>query len=334
MSLTGGNVTAATNTQVLLHLTPEDMFSIKNTPLLARNSFSAFITSVSQLAQDLSGNFMYTIFTSSALVVRDFTPLYLPVKLINLALNIDDSTLVFTYADLLDLAFINVNAIMFQMSNISTDVSYQLTPSSSSLQPTRYDYKVTVVISNSDMNLVKALYPLISNIAHSWVSYSSSFATDSFGNSVQIFPSINAAAITQFSRDVISPAVTLYTINMNTKIIALDFTEAINPSTAILSAFTVQSTSSARFGASSSLSTSLVSTGNNAMSNTLIITMSREDINSIKFALIARSLTTAYISWLPAFIADFAGNAVVPKYDSSVQGISSVLNSIYMSTLL
>ena len=282
---------------------------------------------------DLAGNYMYTIYNSASLGVTTFTPLYIELQPASMTLNVDAYTLTITYSDLVDLTTIYPQAVTFQANNYALNDAYTLSALSLAIPSTGFAASIGIMIATSDMNVLKSLYPLISDKTHSYVSYTSQLAVDWFGNSILAVNSSKAFQITTFVPNQTPPTVQIYTLDMNAGIVNLTMSEAIKIGTFNLNDINLQSLPSIRFAAFTNLVGAVVTSGTGSLSNGLQIQISNETLTYLKYYHIANALTSSYLTFTPGFISDFTGLSISPAYDSSVYGKSHCLVIIVLNRL-
>jgi hypothetical protein len=264
---------------------------------------------------------MFSIFDSAALAVTNFTPLNVPLLLSAWTVNIDALQFIFTYGDLIDLLSVDpTQIVVYALSDGNLNSSYTLTNETTVLMLTRYSYNITLVLSIDDMNTIKYQTPLLHSATTSWVSFSATFAQDSYNYNVANIDSKHPYGVTVYVPNMTPPEASSYTLNMNTLTLILLLSETVNISSIDLAAVSLQSTNAVRFGTSVSLIGSTATIGVGKAGNVLSIVLGSTATTSIKFQRIASTQKSAYLSWTPALIADSAGLAIIPAYDASVLG--------------
>ena len=122
---------------------------------------------------------------------------------------------------------------------------------------------------------------------------------------------VNALQVTLFTLDLISPSLAAFNLDLNADTLTLEFSETVNAASLNVTQITLQSEQSGIFGQNYTFTAT--SQTSSPDSTTIIIDISRQDSNAIKFLTeLAQDVQSTYVSLTAMAIQDMNFNPVVP----------------------
>eukprot|EP00981_Chlorochromonas_danica_P010596 scaffold3290_cov165-Ochromonas_danica.AAC.39 len=305
----------------------EDFLAMKLIPGLIRNKQSSYLVYGDDLAKDMNGNAVVDYPDGAAkscdVYIADLTsPQVLQVSFNanndEIAIVLDEPVVL----DSVDVTGLNIIPFRYPNNSFVSQNQIVLTSSSKVLAQGNSELSTTMTIQMSeyDTSRMKSLTNLFALEAKIYFAFKSSFATDFSGNYLQRVPSTDALLCSSYTADTTSPYVTSYSLNMNSGIIQLTLSEAVNMNALNLSEIDMQNLPMKRFGQYVLLSDVVVYLDYTVNQTILSFNISEETILEMKVNSIGTTLTTSYLSWTANFAVDTAGNPLVPAYDASVRG--------------
>ena len=330
--LTGGTVLDPDGSIVRIQLTESDIYSLKNTAGLVRNSASSFLLVTSAVASDMLGNTVVPIVDTRGMSVKIFTTDLTNPSIVSIDVDVNAETVTFHTSELTWIKYVDVRGAIFQDAQLNPNNTYTLTGNSQVHNPTNLLFTTAVVINIAaiDLDTIKYRKPLLANVAHSWLAVNSKLLTDVYGNPVTSISTSNAKQVTNLAVDITPPALTVFEIDMNNGIINLTWDESILFSSINATVLILQTHERSAFGFSKTLGDSFVASDTDARSNSLTITLSADTKAYLKLYGICRTVYTCYLSWTDRFVTDVFGNYAIPVWDASITGFHPILtNKVY-----
>lgn len=306
-----------------IHLSDKDVVRIKATDNLARKASSTFLRADSTLATDLSGNPLVAVLDGFAIPVSSFIEDSTPPVVTDISLDVSSSLLTLSFSEVVIAQSFDTSVISLQ-DNALPNRLYMLTSSSYVDASSSYPSTVRIIISNSDMNGVKLLYPLASSIETSFLSFDGSLCTDVYGNKVVSVPVTAALQVSSYRSDVIPPRLISYTLDMNDNEILLQFDEVIPSDSVHLGEGIIQQTETKRYGNFVNLSTCDA----NIDGALVIVRFDSYTINQMKWSGIGATWGQSFFSWGSNFVRDSFQNLIDPVWDGSVLGMLVLISHI------
>ena len=189
-----------------------------------------------------------------------------------------------------------------------------------------FDPLVTIQLTDFDLNNIKRLFRLATSMEDTYVSFPPSLITDMNNNSVVSVSPLNAQQVRSYMADLIPPILTGFSLNLDTEVLLLNFSETVNVdsfnlSNVFIQGFTFEHIPAAR------LTTGDVS----EMNDTVIeVRLTRFDLNNLKrHTQVAISRETTNIAFPVPILEDMAGNFIttIPR-TSALQAYSFTPDSI------
>ena len=342
--LTGGSIVSTSLFTVVVALLSTDVTAMKLIPGLIRSKQSTYLAVNAGMTVDLAGNALLPYLDGAALSCQSFVRDKSPPEITQSIFNANDGTLTFVFNEPVLLATVDVSALTIQLSAAlgglslvsfgNNDARYSLTTMSTVSFPTTLSKTMIIILAQSDLDELKGRYPLLSSREHTWFSYTPLLVEDTSQNSITQVRATAPVQATNFILDTTRPTVRTYTLDMNTLIVSLLFSESIKTSTVQLSELTIQSIETRRFGSHSVLNESTFTVGAGAGSNLLKVRIGENTAAYMKLYGIGATQSQSYLSWSDNFIADNSDNYLAPLWDGSVLGEILYFIFYYFVTLI
>ena len=205
---------------------------MKNNTYLSLSNFSIF---------DIEGNPAVPILPSNTLQVTVFTPDLIPPSLSAFSLDLDDGKLVLTFDETMNVSSFNITQLYLQGISVdSSNCSLSLTEGTI-LSPN--SPIVIIKLSNYDLNLVKRMICLATQLNDSYIFIGTSSIQDMNMNFLAQISRLNAFRAESYVLDTTRPQLTSFDLDLNEGSLFLHFDETINTSTLILHRFVLSNSS-------------------------------------------------------------------------------------------
>eukprot|EP00731_Ephydatia_muelleri_P036558 Em0277g3a len=243
----------------------------------------------------------------SSVVTYDVTP----PRVVDFSVNLNTSTLIILFSEVVDTTTFNISAITLQdaptRGNTSV-TSYTLTGGVISPSPTAVS--VSIQLTQNDLNNIKRLGNLASSIYNTYLTAPPGFVNDTSRNPALGVFGLNASV---FRTDMIPPQVLSFTLDMNTGTMIITFTETVNSSSLIVSAIGLQNAASNPTQSYTlTLGNVTVATPGSAVDQSMRIQLSTIDLNEIKRrAPLATSVSYTFLTFMQNGVQDTSGNGLV-----------------------
>ena len=309
-SLTGSSpvVGATNNLSFTLDLTTTIVNNLKLEPLIAVSRETTHL--------NLSAGFVSDVFSNpspalpSVEIVTTFTPDTTRVKLTSYTMDGASGVISLTFSEPVDVSTLNVSGMIVQnnQTHLVPNGFYRLTDTTRSTSPN--GLIVAVDISSADFNAIRDLTTLATTTQNTFLSLSADTITDMAGNKLDVVLSSSAQAVSEFTRDAVVPRVQNFSLNLNSGVLEVTFSETVDLDTVEITKLSLQNQSAKGTGTESVTLT----TRSNATRPSLTvirIDLDSSDLDNIKAQ---RNLATSQASTFLAvdqdFVKDLAGNSV------------------------
>ncbi|KAL5489577.1 hypothetical protein EMCRGX_G018687 [Ephydatia muelleri] len=306
-TLTGGVPAGASDFTVAILLLSTDLNTIKTLSNLIVNS-STYIQLTADTIQDMYAHPVKPVLgLQSSVVTYDVTP----PRVVDFSVNLNTSTLIILFSEVVDTTTFNISAITLQdaptRGNTSV-TSYTLTGGVISPSPTAVS--VSIQLTQNDLNNIKRLGNLASSIYNTYLTAPPGFVNDTSRNPALGVFGLNASV---FRTDMIPPQVLSFTLDMNTGTMIITFTETVNSSSLIVSAIGLQNAASNPTQSYTlTLGNVTVATPGSAVDQSMRIQLSTIDLNEIKRrAPLATSVSYTFLTFMQNGVQDTSGNGLV-----------------------
>jgi hypothetical protein len=321
-TLTGGNTTGSNDYVVAVNITVDDLNEIKRITEIATSENDTYITFTADLIDsyvelNMPGLDVVAITDTSTAVqrVRTLTPDTTSPYLVNFTLDLNSDQLVLTFDE-------TVRAASFQflelrltntLEPVENDTrTFPLTTRTTHLgPPTTWsrsdDTMVTVYVGFEDVNELKRYTDIGTGYTDTFLYFSNVTLVDMNNNSVVPVYDAMADQVDVFIPDGVDPFLVNFTLDMNTGLLDLTFSETVNVSS--LNTSSIQITG----GRGSIDSVPLTTSSYPITTDHYIVTVfiGFDDLNALKnVTSVAQSLETTFIVITTTAVLDMSGNSV------------------------
>ncbi|KAL5489594.1 hypothetical protein EMCRGX_G018704 [Ephydatia muelleri] len=306
-TLTGGfHVTNVDSIYVTLNISKFDLDQLKLLYGLAISQSTTFLTFPNTLLLDMSGNQIVPSPTSAAQEASDFIPDRTSPSVVLWNLDVNTGTITLSFSETINATSIDVTQLRIQSQKNST-IGYSLTGGSHSLQN---GLLATVWITTPDLNAIKSITKIATYINNTYLSLGSGLVRDMSRNTANSILTTNALQVTNFTMDTTPPVLVSYNLDMNSDLLSLTFSETVNASSIVYSAFTLLShpNSTDSFG----VHTLTCGTSSTLYSTVVNLTFCKVDSDTIRRLYdLARAENSTFLSITTRAMQDMNRNPVV-----------------------
>eukprot|EP00731_Ephydatia_muelleri_P036557 Em0277g2a len=272
-----------------------------------------------------------------ALLVRYYIPITTWPQLLNFSIDFTAETLVLTFSETVSAVSINATQFTLQSTkNGTAGVQYTLT-AFKAVAPA-YGPVLTLNLTTSNLNDIKKLFPtMCTSLSNTYLSFTLFAASNVVGNPLQPRPSNNSLQAAYVGPDKIIPVLLSYSIDLNTGILTLIFSETIQASSINITGIGFQSLANqtAPYQAYNLTGGTVLSTTGPVIS----IMLSSMDLNSIKLipGLLSganNTSTNTYLSMSSSTAKDASGNQVTAVPSSNAMPVQSFTSDTTSPQLL
>ena len=326
VSVTLGSLTvvassSALHTVINVDLLLADSNAVKAVGTLAISKGSTYLSVLAGAVSDVSSNPVASVNTASAMNAASYTPDTTPPSLQSFDLNMNAGTVQLSFSETVKASTLSVTGLTLQDAAPSTK-SFTLTTSTAS--STNSDV-VLVTLSTADLDSIKALYPLSSSKATSYLRINANTVYDMSAQGVVAIVNANAIQANSYTADATSPTLQHYSLNLNTGTLVLTFSETVDGSTLTTSAITLQSASNMNGLVAATHQYTLTGGSYSPQLSTVIsVSLSTADLNAIKaLPIIAITNSGTFLSLTSSAVKDVYGNAITVIASTAGQASSS-----------
>ncbi len=294
--LTDGFVYPLDDTTLVVQLTTEDLNQLK-TYRISTSNFTTYLSIDDGTVLDQVGERLLPRLNGrSTLSVSIYTPDTTPPVLNDFSLDLNSGTIWLTFSETVQANTFNATHLTLQNSQVQmfdANTYYTLNAGSSNYAFDLYLQRVD--ISKQDLDEIKRLSTLATNVNDTFISITSGAVRDIFMNAVAEIPSSSALPVLEFTADITPPVLVLSALNLTSETLTLTFSETVNASSLMVGEIELINESPAGFNSVFyTLTTSFTSSQDSTI---IVINLSKEDSNAIKsLSDLAVSNTTTYIA--------------------------------------
>ena len=305
---------------VVVELGESDLNTIKRLDTLAVGNDSTYLSFSEELVSDMSDNMVEGVSSMNALAVAQFTSDTNRPELVEFSLDINAGTLTLEFNETVRSQSLQVNAITLQsdsqtmgpLNALQLTNSYTVSPDNTS---------IVIQLSPFDLNNLKRLRNVATSTDNTYISITSNAIADMNNNSVLAAVNGTALSVIDFVPDETRPELTDFSLDMDTGMLMLTFSETVQSGTLNISVITLQSDANSTVNytlthGAPPLYSSVSDTYDDPI---LTVLIGSSDLNAIKklFSL-ATTDSNTYLSITADGVRDMVGLQVEPANDLSV----------------
>ena len=283
------------------------------------NTTSYIATVAANLPTDTAGNPLVIISDSSiALSVSEYIPDVTQPVLLDFRFNAEgiNAMVSLDFSEPVLLSSLDFTQIEFQNSAHNSTSTTTLRLSGGTPTTTMNGLTLDFILDSDDFNILKSLTDIANNVNDTFIFFNSGAITDMYGNDISEEDGRTVQASLVLS-DITHPELDTFTLDINSGVLSLTFSETVNVSTLQTAEITLQSSANApEF--SYTLTGGISSTLNQPI---VTVSLTSEDLNEIKMIRgLATRRNNTYISITADAVSDMVGfNLTAVTVDSALR---------------
>ena len=319
--LTDSNYSRYDDPMVEIYLSRMDRDEIRRLTTLAVSNSTTYLTIAMGSVQDMIG---LDIPDTSAEDVETFTPDNVDPYLEHFDLDLSEEILTLQFSETVDIHTIYASEITFTNDDVLQSVSYTLT--AGVVENIDHNSTILISLSTADLNQVKVRPTLAVNNVTTFLLLTNYTVQDNNMNYVTAVTT--PVTVREFTEDSVSPQLEGFTMDVNSGLLILTFSETVNSPTLNVTGLTIQSHSNISDIDGVEYFTLTNDSFTESINGTEItVNISLQDLNAIKqLTKLAISNDTSYLSVRNYTIADMNDNLV-----ESIQAVTALMADSYVS---
>ena len=303
-TLTSGSTSSTDDYDIVINITLTDLNAIKRIVSLAIDNATTYLSITAQAARDVFDNPVTSIIPENSLIVTEFTRDMTPPLLDSFFLDLDDEKITFSFSETINVTSFNIGQLLLQNGATSARTTQSYNLNNGTFQPADTGDVVDLYLSAYDLNQIKLLTSLGTNVSDTYLSFTSGTVLDMFGNPIGTISRDTAIQAASFAPDLTSPDLVDFCLDMNTGQLMLTFSESVDVNTFDATEFSFQNFRSPADG--TLVQYPIVMATPEPTSGVVIKTqLSSTDVNGIKARpTLAVSASTTFLTVSSSGIAD------------------------------
>ena len=218
-----GTMTLSPSGRVIsLQLGVEDTNEIKRIRSLCTSSRNCYMTVTQFLVLDSAGVGNIPINDGSAVAVRNFTEDLTPPSLLVWTLDMDEGRMELYFSETVDVDMFQIG--QFTLRGLTQATTYSLTNSAPPSEPAA---AVVIMLSNEDLNEIKRIPDLATNLNDTYLSVGNTAVIDMNGNRMPPISAAEALSALLITIDFTSPELVSFSLNIGSGALTLTFSETV-----------------------------------------------------------------------------------------------------------
>ena len=317
-TLTGGNRTDADSRFLNITLNKQDSDEIRFLTELLTSTADTYITLGVETITDMNDN---PVNMTVRRVANFYADLVRP-GLVSYDLDLNEGLLLLTFSETVNATSLSTTGITFQDS-MNTAFGTTLHTLTGGYSVYGDNTTITIKLSDSDLNELKRLEPLVTSQNTTYLSLSETVIQDMNRNILTAVPSNTARMVIELIPDTTDPMIRSYTLDLNSGEITISFSETVDADTLKASEFTIHSSLNDSSPSYTFFQVSSTSYTNSSDGTSIVLQLSTDDLNAVKEdPLLATSQANTYLSFTSDAIADMFNNNLVERNDSDALNAS------------
>lgn len=337
-TLTGGSTDSPSDYTIDVQLTPDDLNEIKRLTGIATSNEDTYLTVTASLLNNFGGMLiediggigtdLLAITDDNGIQVRNFTPDTTDPILEGFDLDLDANELILTFSETVNASSLVLTEIVLQNTPENASTEFVLTtrgaPDLNTVSTQLDSTVITIALGFDDMNDIRRLTDLAINSETTYILFPNITVFDMFDNPIEPVFSDAAQPVSTFTEDMTSPELVEYSLDVNTGLLFLTFTETVNVRSLDTATVTLQSEETG--GDAVSLTTSFSNSENDYI---VLVNISTSNLNEIKrFQQLAQSVGDTYLFITSATITDMNSNTVVSISPFAARQVSNYTEDV------
>ena len=300
VTLTGGEPSSNLDT-FTVRLAPEDLYQIQNQTTVAISEFSTFLSAGASFVQDASQNPMVPV---STLMVETLTPDVEGPYLVTFLLDLNANILELTFNEVVNVSSLTIGQIILQDTALAEDGNTSLALATSEIRTPNH-YIQLIRLSDADKERIDVDVLLATEFNNTFINITEGGVFDMSRNAIEAF---NASVqVGRYISDITGPILNEFSLDLNTGIFELYFSEAVDPATLILGELNITSTATGRPMEPTVHNLAFTPQPTGIPRSLISITLHNTDLNDLKYDIALTSNETE-VSYPRGAFEDVYGN--------------------------
>ena len=300
---------------VLVSISSGDLNGILSRSAIATSMSNTYLSMSSNTIVDVTylRNPAQTILPSTALQVSIFVPNTIPPAILTFDLDLNGNTLTLVFNEPVVVSKLNLTMLTV-LSAPNSAIFRQITGGAIQVTPYSAAAAVTFVLNSADDTFLEQQVGIATNATNTYLAAVAGMATDTNNLTSTAVVAGSPIPVRTLTLDTSAPNLVNISLNMNTGQIVLTFNDPVNAATFDVTSISIQgSKSRAALQWSSLTSNSYISPASGFSATAFI---GGADLNRIKqMRLVAKNLSTSYLTAAATLVQDFNGVNVVAVVD-------------------
>ena len=294
---------------VVISLGAADVLGLALVGGVGRDAGRSYVSLGAAALDDIAGRDIVALPEDRALQVAEYVADTRAPEVVDVSVNMTAETIALRFSEAVNVSTLQADALVVQVAgNMSASggggAEYVLSGAAGAAW-SRDQESVVVSLLKEDVDAIKVLEPLLTSAGTAFVRHSDGLVEDVFGVGIEAVGAERGLGVSAFGADEVAPEMTAFSIDMDTAILTINFSEPIRASTASVPGNLFFASDTNAIPASTTHATSL------ANGLQLFVNVSYEDLTIIKLDPgLFTSRETSKLGVLPGFIQDMAGNAI------------------------
>ena len=313
-TLTGGTSPSDDGFIINLRFSDTDLNQIKSLTALAVSDTTTYITITPDTIEDVFTNAVNRISATDALAAGSIIPDTTRPTLDDFTVDLHNENLILLFSEVIDVLSLDVTQITLQNSALQSTFTTSFTLTGGIVLAGEFARSVTINFTDVDLNEIKRLHDLATDLTDSYISITSALVHDTANNPVVPIYSFDALNASVVRPDLQPPQLISFTLNMDNGLLVLTFDETVNSTTLNVSSIIIQNSFTSSGSESYyTLTDGSVSTSTSDLDgdHVLLVNISNDDLNELKARLtLATGIPDTFIRFLEDGVSDNSGNGI------------------------
>jgi hypothetical protein len=240
--LTSEDASQVSSLIIAVALNDDDLNALKLATSLATSTSNTYLRADANAFTDTTGIANTAVNAADAVQVTRFVPDGLAPRLIQADLNMNSSMLSLSFSEVINAtSFVPGTLSIQNANNLDDSVRHNLSTASVLVNGQENGLIQVIHLAVADQNALKNDAALAVSSSSTFLAMASSAFSDMNGNGVGGIDTANAEAVTFFAPDRISPTLSSFALDMDSRDLVMNFVEPINESSLQISEFGLQS---------------------------------------------------------------------------------------------
>ncbi|GMH88778.1 hypothetical protein TrST_g6209 [Triparma strigata] len=291
---------------------------------IATDRVTSFLLAELGSFTDARGNNLTAIINGYAMPASNFVFDTTPPTIVSFALDMNLGKATIGFQEYVRVQEVTMKGLTVQKSTTDNPVEHTLMLGTALEQTVNNSKSIVLVFSEPELNTIKDYDGLCNDRNSSFLKMSGSAVLDMGQNGNANMENSDAFMATSFVPDTTPPKLAEYDLDLDSGLMTLRFDETVNEATFIQSGVKLHNMAAKKFSSVHDLVAPSIIKGGGSASNILYVTLSSEDLASIKDKGIGTERNSTWLSMSKGAIKDKANLDVVAVLESGIVGGASM----------